>query len=114
MRIDLNGRVFHGTVNYHDGDLNQETRFRYFQSGNAVWGTVEGGGVAGGGLVASVGPDNRLTMRWHYVTPDGRVVSGGCISTPEVLADGRLRLYEEWQVDESGERGESQIEEIIR
>jgi hypothetical protein len=110
--VDLNGRVFRGTVNYNDGDLNADTRFRYFQSGKAVWGTIIGGNVAWGGLVASLTTDNSLAMQWFYVTPGGQIVSGTCRSVPEFLPDGRIRLHESWEINGTGERGHSQIEEI--
>lgn len=113
MVLNLNGRVFKGVVNYDDGDLNQETRFHYFQSGRAVWGTITGGGVAWGGLVASVQSDNSLQMNWFYITPDARTVGGTCVSVAETLPDGRLRLHESWQIAGTDETGESQIEEIV-
>ncbi|MFN7927544.1 MAG: n-acetylglutamate synthase, partial [Blastocatellia bacterium] len=45
---------------------------------------------------------------------DGELMTGICISTPEVLTDGRLRLHESWQWT-CGERasGESIVEEIL-
>ena len=40
-------------------------------------------------------------------------MTGRCASTPEVLADGRLRLHERWQWTCGGEEeGESTVEEV--
>ena len=110
---DLDNRRFRGIENYDDGDLNAETRFQYFQRGRAVWGVMSGGGIAHGGLVARLNDDSTLTMRWHYVTPTGKVVSGDCVSQIEILPDNRIRLHERWKIDgPEGEQGRSIIEEI--
>jgi hypothetical protein len=110
---DLDNRLFRGVVNYDDGDLTPDTRFRYFQKGRAVWGEMRGGVIAHGDLVARQEESGTLNMRWQYVTIDGRVVSGSCRSMIEVLEDGRVRLHETWTIDGSdGYTGTSVIEEI--
>ncbi len=110
--FDYNNRTFIGVENYDDGDHTQDTRFHYHQKGNVVWATYEGGGVAIGTLVAKRGDRGVLDMRWTYLNKDGKLSSGACTSTPEVLADGRLRVHESWREDESGVEGTSVIEEI--
>jgi hypothetical protein len=43
----------------------------------------------------------------------GEIVSGRCHSTPTVLADGRIRLHEEWErYGPHGSSGVSSIEEL--
>lgn len=108
----LDGRRFRGVENYDGGDLDASTRFFYHQQGRAVWGTMHGDRIAHGGLVARLNDDSTLSMRWHYITPDGDVMSGDCRSRIESVADGRLRLHETWRIDGSGETGMSVIEEI--
>jgi hypothetical protein len=40
-------------------------------------------------------------------------MTGTCISTPEILPDGRLRLHESWRwTSGDGSSGESAIEEV--
>lgn len=112
-KINYDGRVFKGVENYHDGDLNPDTRFHYHQKGDVVWGEVIGGDVACGSLLAAVREDGSLDMSWHYVNTKGKLIRGLCHSIPEVLSDGRLRLLEEWLID-GGEAGRSAIEEISR
>ena len=106
-------RRFVGVVNYDDGDLTAETVFVYHQRGKAVWGTVEGGRVLAGTLVAKVLEDGCLDMVWQYLNTDGRFVTGTCSSKPEIMPDGRYRLHEVWRVHgERGEDGTSVIEEV--
>jgi hypothetical protein len=108
--INYHKKTFKGVENYDEGDLNPLTRFHYFHKGEAVWGKIDGGRVVHGSLVARIMEDGKLDMMWHYVNIDGEVVSGTCISAPEVLDDGRIRLHEVWKID-GGIEGESVIEE---
>ena len=50
---------------------------------------------------------------FYYKQNKYQLRSGICTSTPEILADGRIRLYEQrqWTVDEHSE-GESILEEV--
>ena len=52
-------------------------------------------------------------MRYHHVGPCGVLRTGACISTPELFADGRVRLTEEWHWT-NGDRssGRSVVEEV--
>ncbi|BAO77560.1 hypothetical protein [Winogradskyella sp. PG-2] len=51
-------------------------------------------------------------MRYHQVSLDGILMTGVCISKPEILANGKIRLHEKWKWT-SGDysEGESIIEE---
>ena len=74
-----------------------------------------GGGIVAGHLIARVLEDGRLDMRYHHLNDKGEFMLGTCLSTPERLADGRLRFKESWQWL-SGDRsaGYSEIEEVER
>ena len=109
--LSYDNKRFRGIVNYDDGDLTKEVLFHYRQKNRTVWGTFEGGRVRFGTLVANVLDDDRLDMVWQYLNIDSEFVSGACLSTPEVLPDGRLRLEETWTTI-GGAAGTSVIEEI--
>ena len=36
-------------------------------------------------------------MRYQHLGPSGLLRTGTCQAAPEVLPDGRVRLWEEWQ-----------------
>lgn len=110
-RFNFNNKTFRGVENYDSGDMNQETLFHYQQRDNIVWATFEGGGVGFGSLVAKVREDQSLDMVWQYLSADGRFVTGTCHSVPEETADGRIRLVEDWTINDTGERGHSVVEE---
>ncbi len=115
MRINYNDRYFRSVANLGGGDVDAETIFHYRQEGEIVWATYRGGGVAFGTLTALVLPDGKLDMSYQQVSRDGIIKTGRCLSTPEILSDGRVRLHESWSWTEGGDgAGESQVEEIPR
>lgn len=112
-RIDYDGRKFVPVVNTDNGEVSLDTVFHYRQRGDVVWATYEGGHANFGTLVARVDESDCLDMRYAHVNADGEIMTGVCRSTPELLADGRIRLHEKWRWT-SGDRseGESMLEEV--
>jgi hypothetical protein len=113
MTYDLDGKIFRSLTNSGNGEVTSDTRFHYRQAGDLVSATYAGGAIVEGHLIAKVRPDGALDMRYHHVNVRGELMVGMCLSTPEHLADGRLRFHEEWQWL-SGDRssGRSVIEEV--
>ena len=111
--FNYDGRRFRAVQHSANGDVSASTEFVYRQRGGIVWATYEGGGVAFGTLVATVGEGGTLDMRYHHVDAAGELRTGVCVTTPEVLTDGRLRLHERWRWT-SGDQseGRSTLEEI--
>jgi hypothetical protein len=111
--VDLDGRTFTTAANTGNGDAGAATRFDYRQRGGRVWATYRGGKIRFGALVAAAGSDGRLDMRYHHVDADDAIRTGLCVSTPELLPDGRIRLVEEWQwTNGDRSRGRSILEEV--
>jgi len=83
----------------------------YHQYGDIVSAEFSGGAVQIGRLVGTVRPDDTIDASYCFVTVSGQTVAGACVSTPTVLADGRVRLAEDWRrID--GSSGISFIEEV--
>ena len=113
MKINYNERHFRSVANSGAGDVDSDTRFHYRQEGDIVWATYQGGGAAFGTLTPVVLADGRLDMRYQQVSTAGTIKTGRCVSVPEVLPDGRLRLHESWRWTEGGDgSGESIVEEV--
>lgn len=113
MTINYDNRIFAPQANSANGEANSGTLFHYRQRGDIVWAAYAGGGVEFGTLVATVDVRGHLDMRYSHVNTRGELMTGVCQTTPEVLPDCRLRLYERWRWtcgDESV--GESVIEEV--
>ena len=112
MKINYDNRTFKSVSNSESGEVSRETTFRYRQKDNLVWAEYAGGEIVFGSLIAKVLPDDSLEMRYQHLNKGGELMTGKCFSQPEILSDGRIRLYEKWQWT-SGDfsSGESVVEE---
>jgi hypothetical protein len=112
MNISYDGRTFAPVRNSETGEVGNGTLFHYHQRGDLVWAEYSGGGIRFGTLIAKLLNDGSLDMRYQHLNVKGELMTGICRSTPELLAEGRLRLHEIWQWT-SGDlsSGESIIEE---
>jgi len=93
----LDGKIFTTLSTTENGDVGKETLFYYYQDGNTVWADYQGGSIIKGHLIATFNDDGLLQMNYHHLNIDGELMAGKCLSTPEVLDDGRLKFKEEWQ-----------------
>ena len=114
-KINYDNRRFKSVSNSSTGEVSSETTFYYHQTNDVVWATYNGGAIKFGTLVAKVLESNALEMRYSHVNSNGELMTGECVSTPEILPDNRIRLHEKWHWT-SGDfsAGESIIEEIAR
>jgi len=111
MDVNYHNRKFRVMANSLEEDA--DTVFHYSQNGDIVTATFEGGYIVYGNLIAVVDEMGSLDMRYSYVNVNYDLVTGICHTTPTLMADGRLRLYERWQ-QTSGEmkKGHTILEEI--
>ncbi|MEH1098288.1 hypothetical protein [Micromonospora sp. CPCC 205561] len=110
--ISYDGRRFRRPEEVTD-DL--ATTATYHQQGDLVWADFAGGEVRRGSLVGRCAEDGTIAFSYSMVLRGGDVISGRSTSRPEVLADGRIRLHEEWErfAPRAG-AGTSAIEEAAR
>jgi hypothetical protein len=97
MKYDLEGKVFRSVRNTDNGEVGAGTVFRYHQAGKVVWAEYDGGDIVKGHLVANVLPGGQLDMRYHHINRQGQIMTGKCLSTPELTASGKLMFKEQWQ-----------------
>lgn len=111
--INYDNRIFKSISNSETGEVSGETRFYYHQQGNVVWAEYKGGEIIFGNLIAKVFEDDSLEMSYQHLNMQGELMTGKCLSKPEILENGKIRLYEKWEWT-SGDfsKGESIIEEI--
>jgi hypothetical protein len=78
-----------------------------------VWAEYRGGEIIFGNLIAKVFDDDSLEMSYQHLNLSGELMTGKCLSTPEILPDGKIRLFEQWQwTCKDFSSGESVIEEV--
>ena len=112
--INYDGRVFKSVSNSETGEVSTETIFKYHQSDNLVWAEYNGGEIIFGNLLAKSDANGILDMRYQHLNQQGNLMTGICHSTPEILSDGRIRLFEKWQwTCGDFSEGESVIEEML-
>lgn len=87
--------------------------FQYRQTGNIINCSYNGANIIKGHLIGTVDESGRIDMSYHQINIEGQIMTGLCKSTPEILHDGRIRLYEDWRWT-SGDKskGKSVLEEV--
>lgn len=113
MVIYYRDELFKALKNTHNGEISNETIFTYQQQGNILTSTYTGGAIKVGSLLGIVQPNGKIDMKYHHINTSNKLMSGTCQSTPELLQNGKIRLYENWKWT-SGDQssGTSIIEEI--
>lgn len=112
-RINYHNRIFQSVSNSETGEASSETSFHYRQKDNLVWAEYSGGEIIFGSLIAKVLDDDSLEMRYQHLNKNGELMTGKCLSTPEILPDGKIRLHEKWQWTSGNlSAGESIVEAI--
>jgi hypothetical protein len=111
--INYHDRRFRPVSNTENGETSAETVFHYRQVGNILTSVYSGGRIRHGHLIGLVDAQGRIDMRYHQVNDRDELMTGICHSTPEVLANGKVRLHEEWQWTSGDKsRGSSVLEEL--
>jgi hypothetical protein len=112
-KINYDNRAFKSVSNSESGEVSSETIFHYHQKGNLVWAEYAGGEIVFGNLIAKIINGDSLEMRYQHLNKQGELMTGKCFSKPEILPDGRIRLYEKWQwTCGDFSNGESVVEEV--
>ncbi|MBC7933764.1 MAG: n-acetylglutamate synthase [Rhizobacter sp.] len=111
--ISYNNKYFRPVNNTANGETSAATIFHYMQEDNIITAVYAGGRILKGQLIGLADADGKLTLRYQQVNDKGELMTGICLSAPEIMANGKLRLKEKWKWT-SGDfsEGESVIEEI--
>lgn len=97
MGYSFEGKTFRSVANTENGEVGAETIFHYHQQESVVWADYEGGEIVKGHLMANALASGQLDIRYHHINQRGEIMTGKCLSTPEVLVNGKILLKEEWQ-----------------
>lgn len=106
----MDGRVLRAVGAVEGGEVTPDTEFRFRQAGDMIWGRYSGGGIRLGFLV---GTSDGATLRFTYTQLNevGETASGSSVDEIEALADGRVRLHEQWMWHSRDGSGTSVLEE---
>lgn len=111
--INYEGRSFKLVFNTENGETSGDIIFKYRQAGNIITSEYAGGTIKYGHLMGLVDDKGNIEMAYHHVNEKGIIMTGICKSTPETIANGKIRLHELWEWT-SGDKskGQSILEEI--
>ena len=110
--MNYNNKRFSPVSNTENGETSVETVFLYKQDGHILTSEYSGGKIVKGHLIGLVDKAGKINMRYHQVNDKGELMTGICQSTPEILANGKIRLHETWQWTSGDEsKGNSVLEE---
>ena len=113
MHINYHDRKFRPVSNSDNGEVSGEMIFHYRQVGDVLTCTYQGENIVSGHLIGKVDAEGRIDMRYHQINLRGELMTGVCQSRPELMENGKIRLYEEWQwTSGEGSKGSSILEEV--
>jgi cell division protein FtsI/penicillin-binding protein 2 len=111
--LNYNNKTFRSVSNSKNGQINNDTIFEYTQTGNIVTAVYQGGSIVKGFVIALADENGKLNMRYQHVNTQQQLMTGICISTPQLLPNGKIQLHEKWQwTCGDNSKGESVIEEV--
>lgn len=111
--MNYNEKKFKPVSISENGEVTSDMIFHYTQQGNILTCAYQGENIIAGHLLGIVDGEGNIDMRYHQVNKKGELMTGTCLSKPEVLATGKIRLHEKWQwTSGKGDKGESLLEEI--
>lgn len=99
--------------NSENGEVPHQMVFHYLQQDNVLNCEYQGGEIVFGQLIGFVNAEGHIDMRYQQINKKGELRTGTCISTPERMPNGKIRLHENWQwTSGTCEKGQSILEEI--
>lgn len=111
--VSVDNKTFRSLSNSGNGEVTDKTIFHYRQNGTMIMAEYHGGGIKIGNLLGQIDESGILTFAYQHYNVANEFRTGNCISTPEVLPNGKLRYYETWEWTNGLEgNGQSIIEEV--
>ena len=111
--MNYNNKKFRPVQNSENGETSEETVFEYKQTGNILTSEYKGGQIIKGHLIGLVDEDGTIEMRYHQINNKGELMTGICLSKPELGKGGKIRLHETWQwTSDDKSSGTSILEEL--
>lgn len=109
--FNLNNKIFTALQNSENGEVNNQTRFHYFQQDKIIWAEYHGGEIVKGFLIGKWISTNQIEFNYQHVNIQLQNRIGHCITT-FIIKQGKLIGQENWQWLDSLEYGQSTIIEV--
>ena len=111
--ISYHNKKFKAISNSSNGEVEEGLIFHYEQMGAILTCSYFGSHIKSGHLIGKVLKDGSIDMRYHQINSKDELMTGECKSVPEILENGKIRLYETWKWTSGDQsKGESILEEV--
>ncbi|MGB4960878.1 MAG: hypothetical protein WBO36_15460 [Saprospiraceae bacterium] len=95
--INYHNKKFKPVINSENGIVDDSMTFHYLQHGKVLTCSYSGQHIVAGHLIGLVDDYGQIDMRYHQVNQALELMTGICISTPSISAEGKIMLSESWQ-----------------
>ena len=95
--VNLDNKTFRSVSNSGNGEVSDATVFHYRQNGPVVMAEYGGGAIKSGNLLGRIDSSGVITMTYQHFNVANELRTGRCVSTPEILPNGKLRYHESWE-----------------
>lgn len=111
--MKYHNKKFKLVSNSENSEISSTMIFTYKQTAHILSCTYSDIAIKTGHLIGIVAKNGTINMSYHQINSKNEMMTGTCISTPEILENGKIRLHEKWQWT-SGDfsKGTSILEEI--
>ncbi len=111
--INYHNKIFRAESNTENGEVENSTLFHYRQKNNIIWATYQGKNIRFGTLTGIILDNGYLKFSYQHINIDNEIMTGKCISVPEILPNKKIRLHETWEwTCKDFSKGQSSIVEI--
>lgn len=96
-KINLDHKKFGLLSNSENGEVSQETIFRYEQQEEVVIATYEGGSVIWGTILGRWQDEEQIDMLYQCLTTEGHLKAGKAKAIASIMENGKIQLSLDWQ-----------------
>ena len=101
--VSLDGRLLK-VVENEQGDVSGETLFHFQQDGTRISAQYSGGPIVEEHLLGTLA-GGYWDSRYVQIDTEGETATGHSVGEVELLADGRVRVTDEWKWESESESG---------
>ncbi|QXP59450.1 n-acetylglutamate synthase [Olleya sp. HaHaR_3_96] len=94
--MNYHNKNFNPVTNSDHAETSAETVFKYKQNEPILTAKYSDEQIVEGHLIGIVDQKECIDMRYNQINVKGELMTSVCQSKPEVMANGKIRLHENW------------------
>lgn len=113
MKINYNGKRFKVVTNSTNGEISSDLVFSYSQHENIIFCAYSDAEIVSGHILGTVDAEGTIHLSYHQINTKNELKTGICVSTPEFMENGKIRIHEAWEWTSGDQsKGFSILEEL--